>query len=134
MPSMSFRMPRWFSSASALVVDGDDIAVGLEVRDLGRTEIEHGPARGIEHPAAQRLGQARPRQADLEHRIRKMQRGQPRGAERPVLLLRMLQDQQRDLVLDRRDAVADAQRHRLLAVRTFRHRLRGGGHFRLGVF
>jgi hypothetical protein len=39
-----------------------------------------------------------------------MQRGQPRRAERPVLLLRMLQDQQFDLVLDRRDAVANAQR------------------------
>ena len=49
-----------------------------------------------------------------------MQRGQPRGAERPVLLLRMLQDQQRDPVLDRRDAVADAQRQRLAAARAFR--------------
>jgi hypothetical protein len=63
-----------------------------------------------------------------------VQRGQPRGAKQPVLFLRVLQDQQRDLAFDRRDAVADAQRHRLLAVRTVRHHLSGGGHFRLGVF
>ncbi len=113
MPSMSLRMPRWLSSSLALAVDGDDIAVGLELGDLRRAEIEHRPARGIVDRPAQRLGKARPRQADLQHRILEMQRGQPRGAERPVLLLRMLQDQQRDLVFDRRDAVADAQRQRL---------------------
>jgi hypothetical protein len=133
-------MTRWHFSIQALrhhsafVVDGNDIAVGFDLGDLGGTEIEHRPARGIEHPASQRLGQARPRQADPEHRIGKMQRGQPRGAKRPVLLLRVLQDQERDLVFDRRDAVADAQRQRLLALRTIRHRLRGGAHFRLGVF
>src|SRR5690348_10152765 len=52
-----------------------------------------------------------------------MLRGQPRGAERPVLLLRMLQDQKCDPVIDRRDAIADAERLRLLAMRTFRDHL-----------
>src|SRR5215475_6929259 len=49
-----------------------------------------------------------------------MLRGQPRGAERPVLLLRMLQDQKRDAVIDRRNAVADAERRWLLAMRALR--------------
>ena len=52
-----------------------------------------------------------------------MLRGQPRGAERPVLLLRMLQDQQRQAIRDRHHLVADAQRKRFKAARTIRHRL-----------
>ena len=31
----------------ALAVDGDDIAVGIEIGDLRRAEIKHRPARGI---------------------------------------------------------------------------------------
>ena len=54
-----------------------------------------------------------------------MHRRQPRGAERPVLLLRVLQDQQRDPAIDRRDAVADTQRHRLEAARAVRDRFGG---------
>src|SRR6202165_3982219 len=91
----------------ALAVDGDDLAVGLELADLRRAEIEHRPAAGIMHWPSQRLGKARPRQPDLQYRVLEMQRGQPRRAKRPVLLLRMLQDQQRALVPDRRVAVAN---------------------------
>ncbi len=50
-----------------------------------------------------------------------MKRGEPRGAEGAVLLLRMLEDQERHLVVDRRDAVADAQRQRFAAVGALRH-------------
>src|SRR5882757_6793473 len=92
----------------ALAVDGDDIAVGLELGDLGRAEIEYRPPAGIGDLPSQRLGKARPRQADL---------------------------QQRNLVLDRRDAVANAQRQGLKAARTVRYRLRyGGAGIRLDLF
>src|SRR6478609_12159413 len=46
--------------------------------------------------------------------------GNPGGAERPILLLRMLQDQQFDVALNGLDALANAERHRLLAMRAFR--------------
>ena len=64
-----------------------------------------------------------------------VQRGEPGGAELAILLLRVLQDQQRHRVVDTRDALADAQRRRLAAVRAFgirigRGRCPGGG--RLG--
>src|SRR5262249_17765090 len=104
----------------ALAIDGDDLAVGVEIGDLRRAEIEHGPTRGIANRPPQRLRQAWPGQPDLHHRVLEMLRGQPRGAERPVLLLGMLQDQKCDAVIDRRDAVADAKRLWLLAMRTFR--------------
>ena len=118
----------------ALAVDGDDVPVGVEVGYFRRAEIENRPARGIMDRPAQRLGQARPGQPDFQHRIRKVQRGQPRRAKRPVLLLRMLQDQQRYPAFDRFDAVANAQRLRLLALRTVRYRLDGGTGFSLGLF
>ena len=91
-----------------LAVDGDDIPVGFELGDLGGAEIQYRPAAGIVDRPSQCLGKARPRQSDLQHRVLEMQGGQPRGAERPVLLLRMLQDQQRNAAFDRRNAVADA--------------------------
>jgi hypothetical protein len=53
-----------------------------------------------------------------------MQGGQPRSAERPVLLLGVLQDQQRYPVLDRLDGFADAERPWFLAARAFRHAAR----------
>ena len=113
-PSISPRMARWLSSTSPLRLIATISPSVSRSADLGRAEIEHGPARGIVDRPPQRLGQARPGQPDLHaSAFSKCMRGQPRGAERPVLLLRMLQDQQRDPVLDRRDAVADAQRHRL---------------------
>src|SRR3954454_7628640 len=59
-----------------------------------------------------------------------MARGNARRAERPVLLLRMLQDQDAELVLNRHDAIADAQRHRLLTMRTVRDRLGRDAGFR----
>ena len=57
-----------------------------------------------------------------------MKGGQPCRAKGAILLLRVLQDHQRNLVIDWRDAVADAERQRLEAMRTFgwRFRLRGG--------
>src|SRR5260370_5008653 len=67
----------------ALAVDGDDIAVGLELADLGRAEIEHGPARGVVDRPSQRLGEAGPGQADLYDRILETERSQPRYAYRP---------------------------------------------------
>ena len=63
-----------------------------------------------------------------------MQRGQPRGAQRPVLLLRMLQDQQRNRAFDRFNAVANAQRLGFVALRTFRYRLCYGAGFSFGLF
>ncbi len=64
-----------------------------------------------------------------------MQRGQTCGAEHPVLLLRMLQEQQRNPVFDRRNAVANAQRRRLVAVRTVGRNLRRNGvDLSLGLF
>ena len=117
----------------ALAVDRDDLGIGIEIGDLGRTEIKHRPARGIVHGPSQRLGEAWPGQADLDDCILEMHGGQPRGAERPVLLLRVLQDQQRDLAFDRRDAVADAERQRLAAMRTVRNHLFGGARLETGL-
>src|SRR5665213_1523731 len=52
-----------------------------------------------------------------------------------LLLLRMLQEQQRNPVFDRRNAVADAQRRRLVAVRTVGRNLRRNGvDLSLGLF
>lgn len=110
----------------ALAVDRDDFLVGIEVGDLGRTEIEDRPARRVMDGAAQCLGQAWPGQADFDDRIREMQCCQPRRAERPVLLLRVLQDQELDLVLDRLDGFADAERQRLAAMRAVRNFLGNG--------
>jgi len=111
----------------ALAVNRDNLTIGVQLRDLRRAEIKHRPARGIFDRTSQRLAKARPRQADPDDRARKMLRGQPRGAERPVLLLRVLQDQERDFAFDRRDAVADAERQRLAAMRAVLDRLDGGG-------
>src|ERR1700692_1033268 len=55
----------------ALAVDGDDVAGGLEVGDFRRAEIEYRPAAGIGDLPPQRLREARPRQADFQHRILK---------------------------------------------------------------
>ena len=55
-----FQNPALIFLDLALAVDGDDVAVGSEIRDLGRAEIEHRPARGIRHRPPQRLGEARP--------------------------------------------------------------------------
>ena len=134
MPSMSREDGALVRLDFALAVDRDDLGIGIEIGDLGRAEIQHRPARGIVDRPSQRLGQARPGQADLDHRILEMQRRQPRGAERPVLLLRMLQDQQRDPAFDRRDAVADAERQRLAAMRTVRDHLLGGAGLGIGLF
>src|SRR5215471_4171609 len=49
-----------------------------------------------------------------------MQRCQPSRAQRPVLFLRMLQDQQRNPAFDQSDAVADAERFRFETPRTIR--------------
>jgi hypothetical protein len=117
-----------------LSVDRHDLGVGIEIGHLGGAEIEHGPARGIVHLPSQRLGQARPGQADLDHGIFEMHRGQPRGAERPVLLLRVLQDQERYIAFDWLDAVADAQRLRLAAMGAVRDHLFGGAGLGFGLF
>ncbi len=105
----------------ALSVDRDDLLVGVEVGDLGRAEIEDRPTRGIVDLPSQRLGEARPGQAYLDDRILEMKGGQPRRAERPVLFLRVLQDQELDPVLDEFDAFADAKRQRLAAMRAIRN-------------
>src|SRR5262249_16266542 len=97
-----------------------DLAFSVEIGDLGRAQIKHRPTRRIVDRPAQRLRQAGPGQPYLHHGILKMLRGQPRGAERPVLLLRMLEDQDRDAVIERLDAVADAKRLWLPAMRTLR--------------
>src|SRR4051794_11933271 len=57
-----------------------------------------------------------------------MQRSEASGAERPVLLLRMLQDQERDAAVDRFNAVADAQGLRLAAGRALGDRVGGKAH------
>ena len=49
-----------------------------------------------------------------------MQSGEPGRAKRPVLFLRMLQDQKRYPACNRSDAVADAKRFRFEAPRTIR--------------
>src|SRR5580658_10006871 len=46
-----------------------------------------------------------------------MQRCQPRGAERAVLLLGMLENEKRYPVVDRHDGVAHAERRRLVTAR-----------------
>ena len=56
-------------------------------------------------------------------RVAEMQRGEPRRAERAVLLLRVLQDQELDPVVERRDEVADAKGRGFQAMRAVR---RGG--------
>ena len=81
---------------------------------------------------AEDLGEARPGQSDLEQCVLEVQRGEPRGAELAILLLRVLQDQQRHLVVDPRDSLAHAERQRLEAARAFgvrigRRRLRRRG-------
>jgi hypothetical protein len=48
-----------------------------------------------------------------------MQHGQTRGAKLAVLLLRMLQDQQCDAIVDRLDTGADAKRCRFAATRAY---------------
>ena len=53
-------------------------------------------------------GEAWPGQADFEDGIFEMQRRQTGRAERPVLLLRVLQNKQLDAVFDRLDVLADA--------------------------
>src|ERR1700761_8380824 len=55
----------------ALAVDRDDVAIRVELFRLSGAEIQYRPARGIGHWPTQRLRQARPRQADLHHRIPK---------------------------------------------------------------
>ena len=66
MPSMPLQDGALIVLHLALAVDGDDLSVGIEVGDLRRAEIEHRPARGIGDRPSQRLGQARPRQSDLQ--------------------------------------------------------------------
>ena len=51
--------------------------------------------------------------------VLEMQHREPCGAERAVLLLRMLKDQQRNPVVDGGNAVAHAQRLRLATARAF---------------
>ncbi len=119
----------------AVLVHHHDVAIGQDRRGLDRTEIEDRPALRIGR-AADDLGEARPGQADLEQRALEVQCREPCGAELAILLLRVLQDEQRHLVVDPRDSLAHAQRLRLEAVRAFgvrigRGRLRrpGGGLF-----
>jgi hypothetical protein len=129
MPSMSFRIARCLFHL-ALAVDGDDLGIRVEFAHLGRAEIEHGPARGVVHWPAERLCKARPGQADLHHGVLEMARREAGRAERAVLLLRVLQDQHRNAVLDRHDAVADAQRDGLAAKRALGDRFSDFGLFR----
>src|SRR5438067_10713897 len=51
---------------------------------------------------------------------------EPCGAEFAILLLRVLQDQQRNRVLDRHDALANAKCRRLEAARAIRNGIIGG--------
>ncbi len=102
----------------AFLVQYHDVAIGQDRRGLDRTKIEDRPALRIDR-AAEDLSEARPGQADLKQRVHEMQRCEPRGAELAILLLRMLQDEQRHLVVNSRDSLADAQRPRLEAVRAF---------------
>ncbi len=103
----------------AFAVEHHDILVGVEIVDLGGPEVQHGPARRIDRPP-QDLGQAGPRQADFQHGLVEMQRGQPRRSQQSVLLLRVLQDHQRHPALHRCHTVANAQGHRLAASRAIR--------------
>src|SRR5512139_1094682 len=112
----------------AALVHHHDIAFRQDRLGLHRTEIEDRPALRIGR-AAEYLGEARPGQSDLEQCVLEVQRREPRGAELAILLLRVLQDQQRYLVVDWRDALAHAQGPRLEAARTFRVRI-GWGRWR----
>ena len=115
----------------ALAIDRDHVLVGRKIGHLRRAEVENGPVLRIDRPA-QRLRQARPRQADPVSHFLEMLRCQPRCPECAVLFLRMLQDQKLDTVCDRRDAVADAQRQRLAAARAFLDFIGGNGFGRFG--
>jgi len=79
----------------ALAIDGDDFALRLQVGDLRGAEIEQPPSARDRRPAAtsrlERLGNMTIRSSPPHS---EMQSRQPCGAKRPVLLLRMLQDQQ----------------------------------------
>src|SRR6185437_6979223 len=110
------QRPLLIGQRRALAIEHDHVAAGQELRSACRAEIEHRPAQRIDG-AAECLGQARPGQADLERGVLEMLRREARRAERPVLLLRMLQNEQREAALDRLDRIADAERQRLEAAR-----------------
>ena len=127
MPSMSFRMARWLSSISPLRLMATISRSGSRGRRLSPSRDRARPSATDRGPAVPAPWTGSATTIRSSHRILEMQRGQPRRAERPVLLLRMLQDQQRNPAFDRRDAVANAQRQRLVAARTVRYRLRRAG-------
>jgi len=82
----------------ALAVDGDQRR-RLPLR-LGRAEIEHAPVARLGRPA-QRMGEVSPRQADHDPAIGQRVAEQARRTQHAVLLLRVLQHQDRDLVVHR---------------------------------
>jgi len=77
---------------NALGVERDHLTSLGQGLGSRRAEMQDRPAFRIGRPA-QRLGQARPRQADAKGGVGEVQRGQPRAAQRLVLLLRVLKDQ-----------------------------------------
>ena len=97
-PSMLRRIARWFGSTSPLRPTATMSASGASSRAFSGAEIKDRPALRIDG-SPEYLREARPRQADLQRRALEMQRGQARGAEHAVLLLRMLQDQEFDGVV-----------------------------------
>src|SRR6185437_13058484 len=101
----------------ALSIEQDDIAAWRQLRRARRAEIEHRPAPGIDG-SAEELGETRPGESDLERRALEVERREARRAERHILLLRMLQDDQLDARVDGRDPGADAERRGLAAART----------------
>ncbi len=116
-PSMSLSDRTLTVFESALAIDRDHLGVRFEVGNLRGAEVKDRPALRIDS-AAEDLGETGPGQSNLERRVLQMQRRQPGRSERPVLLLRMLEDQKLDAVIDRRDVGADAQRLGLAAVGT----------------
>jgi len=102
----------------ALAVEHDDLAIGRERGYLGGAEIKDRPALRIDG-AAENLGEARPRQPDLQNGMAEMPDSHAGGAERAVLLLRMLEDEDLDAVVERDDCVARARCRRLALVLVF---------------
>src|SRR5258705_12589457 len=93
----------------AVLVHHHDVAAGQDRLGLDRAEIEDRPVLRVGRPPSY-FREARPGEADLEQRILEVQHGEPRGAEIAILLLRMLQDEQRHGVVDPGNALTYTER------------------------
>src|SRR6185437_1867192 len=103
---------------------GDDLARGIERAQRAfpsldhrarRTEVKDGPAPWVGR-GTERGVEPRPGESDGKARTAELALCQDGAAERPVTLLRVLEDQEKDAVRDRRQRRADAERTRLAAV------------------